>query len=220
MPCSRNAVVGALASLAASTSSNGVGAGGFTGHERNLQSVDLVEAGILPTGAFSHLCIVTGWNEYNATLQKYASLLGQAVPTPDIAGGLASNGTYLGRPLEGTTKIAFLHLNNFTRVEFLAGDPDKQSWWREVYDARGEEVHHMGYQLDEVRFDAVFLAVACCCCCSCSLPLLFAALTLAILSIAAPPSLRCLPPFPSLPSKILLLLDTRRTPLARSCGTS
>ena len=41
---------------------------------------------------------------------------------PGIAGGPGSNGTYLGKPLLGTTKIAFLELNNDTRVEFLAGD--------------------------------------------------------------------------------------------------
>ena len=48
------------------------------------------------------------------------------------------------RPLTGTTKIAFLDLNNMTRIEVLAGEKDQPSWWRDVYDRRGREIHHMG----------------------------------------------------------------------------
>lgn len=66
---------------------------------------------------------------------------------PGIAGGPDSNGTYLGKQLLGTTKIAFMALNNQTRMEFLAGEPSEPSWWRDVYLAKGYEVHHMGYEL-------------------------------------------------------------------------
>lgn len=38
-----------------------------------------------------------------------------------------------------------MDLNNMTRMEFLAGQPDQPSWWRDVYLTKGYEVHHMGY---------------------------------------------------------------------------
>ena len=38
-------------------------------------------------------------------------------------------------------------MNNNTRVEFLAGEPSQPSWWRDVYLARGFEVHHVGFEL-------------------------------------------------------------------------
>lgn len=106
-----------------------------------------VGAGIIPAGTLSHFCIVTSWVGYNATLATYGTLLGVEPPVPGIAGGPGSNGTYLGNPLVGTTKIAFMQLNNETKMEFLAGDPDHPSWWRDVYLRRGYEVHHMGYVL-------------------------------------------------------------------------
>jgi hypothetical protein len=35
---------------------------------------------------------------------------------------------YLGKKLLGKTKIAFMDLNNMTKMEFLAGDPAEPSW--------------------------------------------------------------------------------------------
>ena len=96
-----------------------------------------------------HFCVVTGWDDYNETLQKYSSLLGQAVPSIGLAGGVDANGTYLGKPLCGETKIAFMDLNQMTRLEFLSGDPTEPSWWRDVYNKKGKEIHHMGYQVGE-----------------------------------------------------------------------
>jgi hypothetical protein len=83
-------------------------------------------------------------------------LLGQPVPTAGIAGGPAANGTYLGRRLTGTTKIAFLRLNNLTRIEILAGDPAQASWWRDVYVCRrgrrtGEKLGSFELTKDEGR---------------------------------------------------------------------
>lgn len=103
--------------------------------------------GVIPAGTLSHYCIVTSWDGYNATLATWASFLGTTAPAPGIAGGPASNGTYLGAPLIGTTKIAFMNVNNLTRVEFLAGEPSQPSWWRDVYLAKGYEVHHHGFVL-------------------------------------------------------------------------
>ena len=103
--------------------------------------------GIIPEGTLTHFCVVTSSAGYNATLATYASLYGVPAPAPGIAGGAASNGTYLGRPLVGTTKIAFLPLNNNTRMEFLAGEPSQPSWWRDVYLRHGLSIHHMGYEL-------------------------------------------------------------------------
>jgi hypothetical protein len=48
-----------------------------------------------------------------------------------------------------TTKIAFLRLNNETQMEFLAGEPNEPSWWRDVYLQKGLEIHHQGYVLPE-----------------------------------------------------------------------
>ena len=103
--------------------------------------------GIIPAGTLTHFCVVTSWEGYNATLATYASLFGVQAPAPGIAGGPGSNGTYLGAPLLGTTKIAFLDLNNRTRMEFLAGEPSQPSWWRDVYLRHGLSIHHMGYEL-------------------------------------------------------------------------
>jgi hypothetical protein len=103
--------------------------------------------GVIPAGTLSHFCIVTSWQNFNQTLQTWASFLGTTAPAPGIAGGPDSNGTYMGKPLLGTTKIAFLDLNNDTRVEFLAGEPSQPSWWRDVYLEKGFEVHHSGYVL-------------------------------------------------------------------------
>merc|ERR1711879_66451 len=97
----------------------------------------------------SHFCVVTGWNNYNRTLEQYAALLGVDVPNQSIAGGKPANGTYLGKPLLGTTKIAFLPLNEATQMEFLAGDPDHPNWWRDVYNKRGFEIHHFGFVLSQ-----------------------------------------------------------------------
>ena len=33
-----------------------------------------------------------------------------------------------------------MEANNLTRIEFLAGEPDKPSWWRDVYNKKGMEV--------------------------------------------------------------------------------
>jgi hypothetical protein len=51
---------------------------------------------------------------------RYATLLGQEMPTPGFAGGPDTNGTYLGKKLVGRTKLAFMRVNNLTRIEFLA----------------------------------------------------------------------------------------------------
>ena len=112
-----------------------------------LPSTLLAGAGIIPAGTLSHFCIVTSWDGFNATLATYGAFLGVTPPVPGIAGGADSNGTYLGKALLGTTKIAFMQLNNETKMEFLAGDPAEPSWWRDVYMRRGYEVHHMGYVL-------------------------------------------------------------------------
>ncbi len=107
--------------------------------------------GIVPEGTLTHFCVVTGWASYNTSLKNYGTLFGVTPPSPGLAGGVDSNGTYVlkGVPqrLTGTTKIAFLSLNNQTRMEFLAGDPDHPSWWRDVFLAKGYEVHHQGYGL-------------------------------------------------------------------------
>jgi hypothetical protein len=110
--------------------------------------------GILPPGSLTHFCVVTGWDQYNDTMATYSKLLGQAVPEIGIAGGIPANGTYLGKQLTGTTKIAFMDLNSMTRMEFLAGDPDHPSWWRDVFNKKGYEIHHMGYQLNEPLWEA------------------------------------------------------------------
>lgn len=103
--------------------------------------------GVVPPGSLTHFCAITGWDDFNATLARYATLLGVPVPPSGVAGGPGSNGTYNGKPLVGTTKIAFMPLNNATHMEILAGDPAQPSWWRDVYLARGFEIHHMGYAL-------------------------------------------------------------------------
>jgi hypothetical protein len=72
-----------------------------------------------------------------------------------MTGGPSANGTYNGQPLVGTTKIAFFDLNAGTRMEILAGDPDQPSWWRDVYNKKGFEVHHMGYVVNEPIWPAV-----------------------------------------------------------------
>jgi len=105
--------------------------------------------GLVPVNSLSHFCVVTSWDAYETILSTYSTFLGLAVPTPGIAGGPDSNSTYLGRKLMGTTKIAFLQLNNNTRLEFLAGQPDQPSWWRDVYLEKGFEIHHQGYELPE-----------------------------------------------------------------------
>eukprot|EP00039_Didymoeca_costata_P010218 m.136941 g.136941 ORF g.136941 m.136941 type:complete len:213 (-) comp14741_c0_seq7:50-688(-) len=110
---------------------------------------------VIPSGSLTHFCVITGWDNYNTTLESYANMLGQDVPKIGRAGGLDSNGTYLGKRLLGTTKIAFLNLNNMTYMEFLSGDPDYPSWWRDVYNVKGKEIHHMGYHIDEPIWPAV-----------------------------------------------------------------
>ena len=68
--------------------------------------------------------------------------LGVTPPVPGVAGGIGSNGSYLGAPLIGETLIAFMDLNNRTQMEFLAGDANP-SWWRDVYMKKGYEIHHV-----------------------------------------------------------------------------
>lgn len=106
---------------------------------------------IVPEGTLTHFCIVTSWDSYNTSLINYGTLFGTTPPAPGIAGGIDSNGTYVNKgvpeKLTGSTKIAFMGLNNRTNMEFLAGDPDHPSWWRDVYLAKGYEVHHQGYML-------------------------------------------------------------------------
>eukprot|EP00035_Acanthoeca_spectabilis_P037471 m.45501 g.45501 ORF g.45501 m.45501 type:complete len:201 (+) comp8642_c0_seq2:88-690(+) len=122
--------------------------------------------GVLPLNTLTHFCIITGWDTYNQTLARYSMLLGEPIPTIGTAGGPTSNGTYLGKRLLGTTKIAFLKANNMTSIEFLAGEPGVPSWWLDVYNSRGMEVHHMGYQVEEpvwpvvLRFQAANLGQA------------------------------------------------------------
>ena len=115
-----------------------------------LGAASLTSGGILPKDTLSHFCVVTSWDGFNATLAAYATLLGAPAPVPGIAGGAGSNGTYIvaGVPqkLVGSTKIAFMQLNNLTRMEFLAGD-QLPSWWRDVYLQKGFEIHHQGYVL-------------------------------------------------------------------------
>ena len=106
---------------------------------------------LVPQGSLSHFCVVTSWDNYNMSLQNYGTLFGITPPLPGIAGGPDSNGTYVidGIPskLLGTTKISFISLNNLTKMEFLAGDPQYPSWWRDVYLSKGYEIHHQGYVL-------------------------------------------------------------------------
>lgn len=107
--------------------------------------------GILPNNTLTHFCVITAFDDIEATLAMYGTLFGVTPPTPSIAGGNTSNGTYVidgvPQPLSGTTKIAFMNLNNDTRMEFLAGDPATPSWWRDVYLDKGKEIHHMGYAI-------------------------------------------------------------------------
>ena len=105
--------------------------------------------GLVPPNALSHFCIVTSWPAYETVTAAYAAFLGVKQPSTGVAGGPDSNGTYMGAKLVGTTKIAFMQLNNMTRMEFLAGEPSEPSWWRDVYLQKGLEVHHMGYDLPE-----------------------------------------------------------------------
>ena len=114
-----------------------------------LRQMKTTLGALIPTNSLTHFCVVSGWDSYNKTLDTYANMLGEPVPTIGLAGGPTSNGTYLGKQLMGSTKIAFLRLNNQTMMEFLAGQPDQPSWWRDVYNKRGKEVHHMGYAVDE-----------------------------------------------------------------------
>jgi len=102
--------------------------------------------GVVPPNTLTHFCVVTGYAQFNQTLETYARFLGLPVPTQDVSGGPGSNGTYMGKRLTGSTKIAFISLNNGTQMEFLAGDA-QPSWWRDVYLQKGYEVHHMGYAL-------------------------------------------------------------------------
>ena len=106
-----------------------------------------LHAGVIPPGTLSHYCVVSSWDGFNATLQSYSTLFGVPLPPIRTAGGLPANGTYLGQRLRATTLQAFLPGNNGTRIEFLAGEPSLPSWWRDVYLARGLEVHHTGYSL-------------------------------------------------------------------------
>jgi len=117
-------------------------------------------SGIVPPGSLTHFCVVTGWDKWDAMVAQYAGFLGVSVPSAGIVGGIPANGTYLGKQLTGTTKIAFMDMNNMTRMEFLAGEPSQPSWWRDVYNKKGFEVHHMGYQLDEDLWAAVQRAEA------------------------------------------------------------
>ena len=98
-------------------------------------------AGILPNNTLTHFCVITAFDDIEATLAMYGTLFGVTPPTPSIAGGNTTNGTYVvdGVPqlLIGTTKIAFMQLNNDTKMEFLAGDPATPSWWRDVYVHKG-----------------------------------------------------------------------------------
>ena len=115
-------------------------------------SASSVLGGVMPPNTLSHFAIITSWEGFNTTLSNYGKFLGVTPPSPnEIAGGPDSNGTYIvdgvAQRLVGTTKIAFLHLNNYTQMEFLAGDPSAPSWWRDVYLLKGFEVHHMGYRL-------------------------------------------------------------------------
>ena len=105
--------------------------------------------GLVPPHSLSHFCIVTSWPAFESVVAKYADFLGVVAPATGIAGGPDSNGTYRGNHLVGTTKIAFLDLNNNTRMEFLAGEPSQPSWWRDVYLDKGLEVHHQGYVLPD-----------------------------------------------------------------------
>ena len=102
---------------------------------------------VLPAGSLTHFCIISSWDAYNQTVATWANMLGLQPPAPGIAGGPTSNSTYLGKLLQGITLISFLPMNNNTRVEFLAGEPSQPSWWRDVYLARGFEVHHVGFEL-------------------------------------------------------------------------
>lgn len=121
------------------------------GRSRLAASVTSVPVGVIPEGTLSHFCVVTGWDTYNQTLATYSTFLGQPVPSQSIAGGPGTNSSYCvgGQcsPLLGTTKIAFMQLNNQTKMEFLAGEPNLPSWWRDVYLEKGYEIHHMGYVL-------------------------------------------------------------------------
>lgn len=54
---------------------------------------------ILPENTLTHFCVITGWDTYNETLGRYAEMLGVNPPTPGIAGGFSSNGTYNGKRL-------------------------------------------------------------------------------------------------------------------------
>lgn len=103
--------------------------------------------GILPKNSLSHFCIVTGWNEIDALLARFALMLGVDPPQTGISGGLSSNGTYMNpehngtaERLQGSNRIAFLHdVNNDTYIEFLGAD-DKASWWSYLYAKKGMEV--------------------------------------------------------------------------------
>ena len=102
--------------------------------------------GILPAGSLSHFCIVTGWNEIDALLARFALMLGIDPPQTGISGGPSSNGTYrnpehngTAERLQGSNRIAFIHVNNDTSIEFLGAD-DKPSWWSYLYAKKGMEV--------------------------------------------------------------------------------
>ena len=67
-------------------------------HDILLQAANAADAaGVVPENSLTHFCVITGWDNHNETLHTYAALLGQDVPTAGIAGGVAANGTYLGR---------------------------------------------------------------------------------------------------------------------------
>jgi len=150
-------VLGALCALAASASAHGgvvasraAAASSFAAAATAARGGDAPRTlGLVPANSLSHFCVVTSWNAYETVTAAYAAFLGETQPTTGIAGGPDSNGTYMGAKLVGTTKIAFLRLNNETQMEFLAGEPSAPSWWRDVYLQKGLEIHHQGYVLPE-----------------------------------------------------------------------
>lgn len=81
--------------------------------------------------------------------RAYADLFGVEVPEINITDPLEKSHTaYRGEPTEARAKLAFFRLENIT-IELIepVGGP---SIWQEFLDTKGEGVHHIAFQVDDL----------------------------------------------------------------------
>jgi methylmalonyl-CoA/ethylmalonyl-CoA epimerase len=115
-----------------------------------------MKKGILGTHVVTQVGLLV--HDIEKAAQVYADFLGVPKPPIRVTDVLEkSQAKYRGKPTHARAKLAFFKVGEHLDIELI--EPDKEpSTWREDLDRKGECVHHIAFQIKDMKEKVAELA--------------------------------------------------------------